>query len=289
MAERSSEAEHPQAPNSTPSPKDPSAERESKATVWSAVFAGFSLLALVASIIIGYSATKLAEQQTKLAGQQTELTGQQNTNAQQQELVTLVTDITQAQQGSSTDNVNGISSELTQLGEAEEADTIINSLPPSDVTSVEEYVVGTGLEDGEDYQPALRLVMESAKAASDPRTTADAWRAAAYINYQLGFNSRAEYDIHQARRSFGQPDVLEFEKESNIAYTDLFDIYYQARIVGCSTAVNEWNEAIGLIKKNQNLLSGPSATAAEKNARNALADTCRVPLAALEKEVPIPN
>jgi hypothetical protein len=263
MAERSRESKNTQAPDEALSPPD-------RATVNASHWALGSLAVSMISLIVSFYSAYL--------------TGQQNSNAQQQELVTLVTDIAQGQQGSSTVNVNGISVELTQLGEAEEADNIINSIP-SHVSSVERYIVGMGLEAGKDYQPALKLVMEAAMEGSDPRTAADAWRAAAEIKYKLGSDSQAESDIYLAKRSFDKPDVLKFDKENDIAYTDLFDVYYQAPI-NCSAAINEWHEAAGLIKENKNLLSGPNATATEKNAGNALANTCHVPLAVLEKEIP---
>ena len=257
---------------SPPSPE----EREANATVSAKNVAIAALvLSIISAGVSGYSAY---------------LTGQQNSNAQQQELVTLVTDIAQGQQqGSSTTvNMNGISVELVQLGEAEEAENIINSIP-SHVTSVERYIVGTGLEDGEDYQPALTLIGEAATEASDPRTTADAWRAVAGINYKIGRTSQAQNDIEQANRSFNGYPLLGFYNNSNIAYTDLFDVYYQIYYrtpADCSQATNEWQGAAGLIMKNKNLLSGSNAIATENNAGNALANICHVPRATLEKEIP---
>ena len=56
--------------------------------------------------------------------------------------------------------------------------------------------------------------------------------------------------------------------------------------IDCSAAINEWNKAAGLIGENKNLLSGSSANATEKNAGNALANTCHVNRATLEKEIP---
>jgi hypothetical protein len=277
MTGRFRKSKNAQTSNKALRPADPSAERESKATVWSAVFAGFSLLALMASIIVSIHSAQL--------------TGQQNNNAQQQELVTLVTDIVQGQQGSSPTNGSGISAELAQLGEAEEANNIINGLPPSDVSSVEIYIVGRGLELGDDYQLALLLFAKVEQKGPDPSTAADAWRSAAAISYQLGLTSRAEGYINLAKESFNGPHVLgsRSSKESDIAFTDLFDVYYQIYYQApsdCSTAINEWNEAAGLIKENKNLLSGPNDTTTEENARNALAYTCHVPLVTLKKEIP---
>lgn len=273
MAEGSGDAETAGDPKATASLKDLSAQRESKATVWSAIFAGVSLIALIASIFISFNATKLTEQQ--------------NNDARQQELVTLVTDIEQGQQGSSSINGQSISVELAQLGEAEEANSVINSLPSSEVSSVERYIVGIGLEDGYDYQSALALFTAAAREASDQRTSADAWRAAATINYKLGFRPQAESDINQAKSSFGGPDTRSFNEESNRAFTDLFDVPYRAPF-DCSVAVSEWSEAAGLYSKNNNILSGPNAIANEKNAAKSLAGTCHVPSSVL-KEIPLAN
>jgi tetratricopeptide (TPR) repeat protein len=276
MTKRTGESGNSQASDNAQGPADPNAGRQTKAAVGQ-MYAAFGalLLSVISLGVSGYSAY---------------LTGQQNSNAQEQELVTLVTDIAQGQQqGSSTTvNVNGISVELTQLGEAEEAENIINSIP-SRVSSVERYVVGTGLEDGEDYQPALALIQAAAVEASDPRTAADAWRAAAEINYKLGRTSQAQSDINQAMGSFDKYRDFGFYNNSNIAYTDLFDVYYQLYYrtpADCSKAINEWNGAADLIMHNKNLLSGSNATTAENNAGNALAKVCHIPHVTLEKEIP---
>lgn len=278
MTERSRKPEDAQSPGGAPSPETPSARRESNATMVSAFFAGLSVLAAGASIIIGNHSAQLARQQ--------------NDNTQRQELVTLVTDIAQGQQGSSSANGNSVSAQLTQLGEAEEANNIINGLPPADVSSVERYIVGTGLQGGEDYQPALMVLKKAAQEASDPRTAADAWRGAAAISYKLGLTSQAENDTNLARTSFYRPGVLEFNKNENVAYTDLFDVYFQIYYkapMDCSAAVNECDTAAGLIKKDKNLLSGSNSNITEKNARSALAkkNTCHMPLSTLDKEIPL--
>lgn len=131
--------------STTASPADPDpAQSEAKATVTAKNVAIAALALSIISAGISFVSVYTARQQ--------------NTNAQRQELVTLVTDIAQGQQGSGTGNGNAINAELTQLGEAEEANTIITSLPPGDVSSVERYLVAPGLENGEDYTPALGLL-----------------------------------------------------------------------------------------------------------------------------------
>jgi hypothetical protein len=275
MAEGFGTADNPQGANAALIHKDPVAVRESKATVWSAVIAAISLIALVTSIIISFRVT----------GEQTALTQQQNTDARQQELVTLVTDIEQAQQASGTIDGQSISSQLAQTGEAEEADVLIGSFPSADVSSVERYIVGIGLEGGDDYQSALTLFTAAAQQKSDPRTSADAWRAAADVNYKLGFNPQAENDIGLAKQAFDGPDTRPFNRNTNQAFTDLFDIPYRAPL-DCSVALSEWSDAAGLFGNDSNVLSGANAIANEQSAAKALATTCHVPASVL-KEIQI--
>ncbi len=210
------------------------------------------------------------------------LTEQQNNNAQQQELVTLVTAIEQEQQAAT--EPNGASAALIVLGEAEEANNIIADLH-SDVSSVQKYIVGVALEDGDDYQPALTLLTSAAQENSDPRTTADSWRAAAAILYTLNMNPQAENDIKQALGSYSGKYVTKRSIENNIAFTDLFDIPYEAFIGRCSFAENsEWDNAAQIIKKYHHLLSGPNAIMDATSASNALLHTCKVPPGTLKEK-----
>lgn len=240
-----------------------STQRATKIAKYSAWIAA---LAAVASIVLSlYSA---------------HLVGQQNSNAQQQELVSLVTDIEQGQQAATAPN--GASAALIALGEAEEANSIIASLH-SNVSSAEKYIVGIALEDGDDYQPALTLLTSAAKEGSDPRTAADAWRAAAAVLYTLDMNRQAESDMDLARGSYTGKYVTWVSRENNIAFTDLFDVPYQASIGQCSFAESkEWNKAAQLIQSyyyhyhHHYLLGGPNSKKVATNARQALLDTCKV-------------
>jgi tetratricopeptide (TPR) repeat protein len=205
--------------------------------------------------------------------------------------VTLVTDISQGQQGSSAANGNSVSPQIAQLGEAEVASSIIITTlaVTGDVSPVERYVVGTGLENGENYQLALPILLKAAQQKSDPRTAANAWRASAEIYYLLGYPAQAESDVNLAKRSFDEPDPTKFYKESNIAFTDLFDVYYQVYSKvpkDCATAIKEWNEAAGLLKVNKHLMNSSNSKAAERKAGDALANICYVQRASLEKEIP---
>lgn len=257
-----------QASNGALSPAEIAAIKESKATQRATKVAIFSALiafiSAVGSIVLSlYSA---------------HLVGQQNSNTQQQELVSLVTDIEQGQRAAN--EPDGSSVALVVLGEAEEANNIIAHLH-SNVSSVEKYIVGLALEDGDDYEPALTLLTNAAKEKSDPRTTADSWRAAAAVLYRLNMNSQAENDINTARESYiGVPGVSE---ENDVAFTDFFDIPFQVSIGHCSFAENgEWDMAAQLIENyhqryHRSLVSGSNAIADATTASKALLSTCKVP------------
>ncbi|HXW79479.1 MAG TPA: hypothetical protein VEJ84_08270 [Acidimicrobiales bacterium] len=206
------------------------------------------------------------------------LTGQQNKNAQEQEVVSLVTDMVQT--GSSPTSGNSGYAALDVLGEAEEAADIISRLAPSDVSSVERYIVALGLLNGDDYQPALQLFTKAAREASDPRTAADSWREAAVVLYILRFTSQAERDIGLAKSAFDRPDVTEISRVNNIQFTDLFDIPYQVSL-HCSTAMKEWRQAARLIQEDHISLDGNNGIIAQR-AKEALVSKCNVPLVALK-------
>jgi tetratricopeptide (TPR) repeat protein len=268
----SGEPEATRAKDKALSPVEMASIDEAKSTRRSTVIGAFSavtsLIAIGAAVAIGlYSA---------------HLTGLQNTNAQQQELVSLVTDIAQGSPASNITNQNTFNPQLTILGEAEEADNLIHELPPSDVSSAEKYIVGLALENGDDYEPALQLLTSAAQEASDPRSASDAWRVAASILYLLQLNSQAERDVNRAIRSYDKPGVTSVSRASNVAFTDLFDVQYRASL-DCSVALNEWNVAAQLSQVDPNILSGGNATASEANGRTALISTCRVPADTLKR------
>ena len=256
MAEDAGTPDNTQAPDKTLSAAD-------KATITSARTARYSAYIAVAAILVAAGTALYSSY----------LSQQQNNNSQRQELVSLINDISQEQQMSNTANGNAISSELLVLGEAEEAYNIIRDLD-SNVSQVEKYLVALGLQNGGDNQPASQLFVEAAQQRSVPRTTADAWRGAAAAQYALGYNQQAETDIHEAEGAFNT--------FSNFAYTYLFDITYRAEIPDCATANNEWNQAAQLTQEHRNALGGANAVTAEKNARAALVNICKVAPSALE-------
>jgi hypothetical protein len=211
---------------------------------------------------------------------------QENDYAERQSLLSLVTNIAQEPQlqaqaavslKADSSQLHGVDVQiqLTALGEGEEADNLIQQLPGSAVSSVEKYQVGLALEDGEDYKPALGLLRDAAKEASDPRTAADAWREAARILYILGLSSRAEHDITLAESAFNRPDVPKISMKNNRADTELFDVQYQV-FISCSTAMSEWNQGTGIVKTYASSLSVPLKSQ-EMAAKQALVKTCHVP------------
>jgi hypothetical protein len=211
---------------------------------------------------------------------------QENDYAERQSLLSLVTNIAQEPQlqAQATVSLKADSSQLhdvdvqiqlTALGEGEEADNLIQQLPPSAVSSVEKYQVGLALEDGDDYKPALALLRAAAKEASDPRTAADAWREAARILYILGLSSRAKHDITLAEGAFNRPDVPRISMKNNQADTELYDVQYQV-FISCSTAMSEWNQGRGIVKTYASSLSVPLKSQ-EIAAKQALVKTCHVP------------
>jgi hypothetical protein len=270
--EMSGESEASRAKNKALSPVEMASIDEARSTRRSTGIAAFSavtsLIAIGAAVVVGLYSAHLVELQ--------------NTNAQQQELVSLVTDIAQGSPTDSITNQNVFNPQLTILGEAEEADNLIHELPSSDVSSVEKYIVGQALENGDDYQPALQLLTSAALEASDPRSASDAWRVAAKILYILQLNSQAERDINLAIRSYDVPGVTSVSRASNVAFTDLFDVQYRASL-DCSVALTEWNVAAQLSQADPNLLGGGNATASEATGRAALISTCRVPAETLKR------
>jgi hypothetical protein len=248
------------------SPADIASIDEARSTRRSTVIAAFSaftsVVAIGAAVVVGLNSAHL--------------TVVQNTNAQQQELVSLVTDIAQGSPAGYITNQNAFDPQLTILGEAEEADNIIQELPRSDVSSAEKYIVGLALREGDDYQTALQLFISGALEASDPRTASDSWREAASILYMLKLNSQAEKDIDRAIRSYDVPGVTNYNREGNTAFTDLDDVQYRA-FVDCSVALTEWDEAARFIQENPGLVSGGNASSAEIDGRADLISTCKVP------------
>ena len=257
-----------------------------KATLVTAQATVSAAKAAKASTIVAVISAAISLLALGIGGYSLYISHQQNDYTERQSLLSLVTNIAQEPQlqaqaavslKADSSQLHGVDVQiqLTALGEGEEADNLIQQLPGSAVSSVEKYQVGLALEDGDDYKPALGLLRDAAKEASDPRTAADAWREAARILYILGLSSRAEHNITLAEGAFNRPDVPKISMKNNLADTELYDVQYQV-FISCSTAMSEWDQGRGIVKTYASSLSVPLKSQ-EMAAKQALVKTCHVP------------
>jgi hypothetical protein len=175
--------------------------------------------------------------------------GQQALNGEQQELVTLITDIAQepatmAQETASLqhnqsalDNAR-VGIQLTELAEAEEANYLLGVLPGSSLTAIDYYYTAMGLEAGESDTQAYSLLQTAGRMSADPRTSANILRSEAQILYDSSDAKAAANDIGRAFLAFSAPGVSQVLREYNQAYTDFFDAQYQAQL-DCAKAHDE--------------------------------------------------
>jgi tetratricopeptide (TPR) repeat protein len=261
--------EHTEAAPIAPGAVDRATIGSAKATIATAVISAIAAVAAVAALIISLHSLNVAEEQ--------------NTNAQVQALVSLVTAIAQepsnmAQAAESIKdnpallNTETAQIELAELGEAEAASSIIGQLPSADVSSVEKYLVGTALEGGDDYNPAITLLTSAAEEASDPRTAANSWRGAADAYAMIGQYSNAEKDIKLAEAAFNTPGVTPASMEYNTAQTEFYDIPIRVNF-DCTGALTEWNAAEALITVHSKIVNS-TISVDESDARAALVNTC---------------
>jgi len=211
---------------------------------------GAMMIALISAGISAY--------QVNLARQSNIASAEQNVATEQQELVTLVADIAQDPATVSQEtltlgkNASAISQEqssgeLTELADAEEATSIVRLLNGNGVTAAEYYSIALGLEVGESYGQALDYLGTAVKLPADPRIHASILRLEAAIYYSLDRPAAAELDDELAAQSFNHiPDVTEENLEANVAFTDLWDAYYQIPI-SCSRALTDVESAARII------------------------------------------
>jgi tetratricopeptide (TPR) repeat protein len=186
---------------------------------------------------------------------------QQNIADEQQELVTLVTDIandpaTVAEQSLTLQNnptavsqaANG--AEYAELADSEEAANLISLLNGNGVTATDYYETALGLQPSDSYAQALKFLNTAVGLPSDPRTHASILRYEAEIYYNLGAVSKAERSDALAEQAFNNaPDVTKANQENNVADTEFFDAWYQAAI-SCSTALAEMSAAEEIFTSN---------------------------------------
>lgn len=188
----------------------------------------------------------------------------QNIDSERQELISLVASIAQEPQnidqagatfkaGSPALHAVQVGIQLTELADAEEAADVISLLNGNGVTAVEYFETAVGLQAGEsDYQALQFLQKAAAIKNSDPRTQANVLHEEAEIYYGLGpsYYSKAEQADALAGVAFNSgPDIPSVNRLNNVAFTDLFDAFYQSTI-SCTTAIAEQSAAASLISND---------------------------------------
>ncbi len=210
-----------------------------QATAWSGLVALVAALAAVASAVYAHGQI----QQAKL----------QNIAAQQQQLLTLVTDIVQEPVAASqaTANLKGgalvttqgeFRNELDADGQA--AATIIMALRGEDqvIAAVEYVEVAKASEDSGDNAQAISYLDDAVGAANkdDPDDVAYAWRADASLHYSIGDSGIAHQEYMQAVMAFKRlPQssyVSQWDADNGIAQSYLNDASEQIAIRGCKIA-----------------------------------------------------
>jgi hypothetical protein len=188
----------------------------------------------------------------------------QNVDSERQELISLVAGI--AQEPQSIDQAAAtfkteplefravqVGFQMTELADAEEAADIISLLHGNGVTAIEYFETALGLQSGQSDSQALQLLQTAAGMKnSDPRTQANVLHEEAAIYYELGpaYYSRAEQADALARAAYDSgPDIPPVNRLNNIAFTDLFDAFYQSA-VSCPAAVAEQDAGKSLIRDN---------------------------------------
>ena len=233
-------------------------EVAARATKYAAIIAAVSLVVSASAVVISVHAANL--------------TRQQNINTEQQELLSIVTDIEQQQ--------NSPQSFERVLADAESAQYVMNNLHNTGIPAIEEYEVAIALESGAVFQPALALVENAARQAPDPFDVAQSWREAGNIQYALQQNQQAENDMILAKAAFTLKNSNMVNVENNIAYTDLYDIPRRSAIdpnkgsLDCTTSETELNEAIQKINLYPTIATSSVANQ-EKIAKEKLSTNCQ--------------
>ena len=235
-----------------------------------------------ASTLIALAALVVSLGSAGVSIDQANVAKEQNTVAEQQELVTLVGYIAQdpatiAQESQTISNESALSTAqggvtTTELVDSEEAAALINLLGAEYVTSTEYYETAVGLQAGQSYDQALSFLKRAVALPSDPRTHASALRFEAQIYYQLGQVSDAEQADALAEQAYSRvPDAPLASQRSNVAFTDLFDAFYQASI-RCATSQAEVDDAQKIFKAYPALRNG--MVIEYNNAENQLRRHC---------------
>jgi hypothetical protein len=188
---------------------------------------------------------------------------QQNVLNEREELITFVADIAQEPQNLDQESATFIANpaalraaqsgtQTTELVESEEAANLVRLLNGNGVTALEYLEIAVGLEAGQsDFQALHFLGIAASIKNTDPRTQASILHAEATIFYSLGgsYYPRAERDDARSETVYeNAPDGTFANRQSNLAFSELFDAYYQATI-SCPTALKEEICAMAILKE----------------------------------------
>jgi hypothetical protein len=193
---------------------------------------------------------------------------QQATVAEQEQLDTLVAEITQeratlASPSSISSDESLTYQDETELTQADEAVGLIDQLHGVGVTSIDYAEVAHGLELGGSYAQALAFYRDAARQNTDPQTEANILRFEAGILYEFGKNLQAEAAIRQAEAAYSGPWIASSSRRGNMTYTLLFDVPYQSHI-SCSKASRELERAKQLLAVDGGSASNNSLAAQDE-------------------------
>lgn len=207
-----------------------------------------------------------------ISANQINVAAAQNTEAEQEQLVTLTTTIAQQlAQGQASGNQSAanqglatllgpleqvqagsgaspaVIAELTADGQA--AAVLINSLHGKGVAGIEYVEVANALAAGGDMAQAIIFYNDAVNAPpGDVVTRANALRNEAGVYYSLGRDLIAHQDMMLAARLFtGHVVLTQSLIESSIAQAYLADSYYQISIRGCRVAGTDLQAALDAV------------------------------------------
>jgi len=213
---------------------------------------------------------------------QVNLAAQQNTVAEQEQLVTLTTTITNqlaetqpSSAPSATASSAPSSANLAQVtGEAnaeqgvvaglaadgQAAAVLINSLHGNGVAGIEYVQIARALEAGGEVDPAITFYKDAITVSpGDVVTRGDALRYMAALYYLLGKNVIGHQDMVKAARIFSGHVVLtHLLIEESIAEAYLGDAYFQLLIDGCHVAITDLQAALLAVQA-----AGPKSNTAD--------------------------
>lgn len=189
----------------------------------------------------------------------------QNQAAAEQQLVSVVTAIAQlnASSGTVASVSTGVENRNEELTYGQAGESLINSLPATDITATDYVQVGKALADGGDYSTALGMFDNVLLNPQDPDAFANAKRNAAILWYEIADNQNLSADIRRTDEANARSDALSatsaygksryidlFDEVESVALTYLDDAYWQADI-SCPTALDDMNDASSVLSQDK--------------------------------------